>query len=133
MKPEGVATAFVAAINSHQIEALSELMTDGHVFVDSDGSKKIGRQAVCQAWAGYFSIVPDYRIIIDEKLVRGDTVVILGRAEGSLVRDGAIEEENHWSVPVAWRVTVEGARVTLWQVYVNPEVMTRVLERIGSS
>jgi hypothetical protein len=35
-------------------------------------------------------------------------------------------------VPVAWRVQVEGDRVALWQLYVNPEVMQQALERIGS-
>jgi ketosteroid isomerase-like protein len=132
MNPERVAREFVAAVNSHQVEALSELMTEGHVFVDSDGSRKTGRQPVCQAWADYFSMVPDYRIIIEETLARGDTLVVLGRAQGSFFRDGAAEEEPHWSVPVAWRVQVEGDRVALWQLYVNPEVMQQALERIAS-
>ena len=123
----------MAAVNSHQIDALSELMTDDHVFVDSDGSRKAGRQSVCEAWAGYLSMVPDYRIFIDETLVRNDTVVILGRAQGAFSREGAVTPETHWSVPVAWRVKVDGDRVSLWQLYVNPEVMRRALERIGSS
>ncbi len=131
MTPERVARAFVAAINSRQVEALSELMTDDHVFVDSDGSKKTGRQTVGQAWAGYFSMVPDYRIFVEETLARGDTVVILGRAQGTFARKGGVKPETHWSVPVAWRAKIDGDRVSVWQVYVNPEVMARALERIG--
>ena len=132
MTPERVAGEFVAAVNSHQVESLSALMTDGHVFVDSDGSRKVGRQAVCEAWAGYFTMVPDNRIFIEETLVRDDTVVILGRAQGSFAQDGAVDAESHWSVPVAWRVVVDGARVAAWQLYVNPEVMRQALARIGS-
>jgi hypothetical protein len=132
MTAERVATTFVAAINSRQVEALSELMTENHVFVDSDGSKLKGRERVCQAWAGFFAMVPDYRIIIGETLGRDDTVVILGRAEGNFGRNGTTEAEKRWSVPAAWRVVVEGTCVAVWQVYVNPEAMTRMLERLGS-
>lgn len=132
MKPERIAKEFVAAINSHQIANLSALMTDDHVFVDSDGSRNVGRHTVSQAWAAYFSMVPDYRIIIEETLARDDTVVILGRAQGTFRSQDGVRSENHWSVPVAWRAKIDGDRVSVWQVYVNPEVMRQALERIGS-
>ena len=131
MKSEPVVKAFVAAINSRQVEALSELMTDGHVFVDSDGTRLEGRERVTQAWSAFFAMVTDYRIIVGETLVRDDTVVILGRAEGGFRRDETPGEKHQWSVPAAWRAVVDGAHVALWQVYVNPEAMARTLERIG--
>ena len=132
MNPDRVVRAFVAAVNSQQAEALSALMTGDHVFVDSDGSRRVGRDEVCRAWARYFSLVPDYRIFIEETLVRDDTVVILGRAQGTFSREGSAEPNGQWSVPVAWRVKVEGDLVSLWQLYVNPEVMAGALERFGS-
>ena len=41
-------------------------------------------------------------------------------------------QENHWVVPAAWRVVVEGDKVAVWQVYVNPERMVEILNRLNA-
>ena len=124
------ATAFVQAINSADINRLAELMTEDHTFVDSDGQGYSGRDRMRSGWLDYFSMVPDYRIETVDVFSEGTMVVFLGNAEGTFVQKGELKPQNHWKVPAAWRAVVDGPKVALWQVYVNPEPMNKIFNRI---
>lgn len=132
MTPEEVAVSFVEAINSKQIDKLSELMTKDHVFINSDGTEYLGRERMSEGWVEYFAMVPDYRIEVKETLTRGNTVVLLGIATGTFSHQGTLDPMNHWSVPAAWRAVIDGDRISVWQLYVNTEQMRKILERLGS-
>lgn len=120
---------FVDAINRADVDALCDLMSDDHVFVDSDGAKVRGREVMRTGWTGYFSMFPDYRIEAAEVLTAGPTVVLIGTASGTYARGRAPESADRWSVPAAWRAVVRDDRVALWQVFVNPEPVRKILER----
>ena len=124
------ALAFVNAINAGSVSRLSELMTEDHVFIDSDGAENRGKLNMTAGWRGYFEMVPDYRIIIKETFSSGGTVMLAGEAEGTFAQDRILRPENHWRVPAAWRAVIEGDKVALWQVYVNPEAMAIILKRV---
>jgi len=130
MTPQEVATAFIGAINSHAPDRLAALMSGGHVFVDSDGTRERGKSRMLRGWREYFALVPDYRILVEETFAQGPTVVLLGRAEGTLVRKGRLESGNHWRVPAAWRVVIKNDKVAVWQLYVNPEPMEKIIKRV---
>jgi limonene-1,2-epoxide hydrolase len=63
---ESVVQAFIRAINRQDVEALDGLMTEEHRFVDSLGGVTEGREKMRAAWAGYFRMVPDYTIAVEE-------------------------------------------------------------------
>jgi ketosteroid isomerase-like protein len=63
---ENVARAFVRAINRQDVEGLAELMAPEHRFVDSLDNVVEGREKMRAAWSGYFRMVPDYSIAIEE-------------------------------------------------------------------
>src|SRR6185436_1529779 len=46
LSPEQIALEFVASINAHDVERLSQLMSDDHEFVDSLGGSTRGRDAM---------------------------------------------------------------------------------------
>ncbi len=87
---ETVARAFVRAINRHDVDGIAELMTDEHRFVDSLGATVTGRATVRAAWAGYFRMVPDYEIAIEETYCNTPVVVMLGIAQGTYAADGQL-------------------------------------------
>jgi ketosteroid isomerase-like protein len=124
------ARAFVDAINAGSIDKLAAMMTEDHVFIDSDGTKSLGKSRMVAGWSDYFAMVPDYRIIVTGEFRSEGTVVLTGEAEGTFTFDGALRPENHWKVPAAWRAVVEAGKVALWQVYVNPEPMSKILDRL---
>ncbi len=133
MTPTEIAYSFVEAINSGDPDQLSELMTEDHTFIDADGSEHSGRDEMHHGWEKYFSMVPDFRIQVKDALSRDNTVALFGVAEGTFDQDGVLKSENHWVVPAAWRVVVEDGRVAVWQLYVNPEPMVEILNRIEAS
>jgi len=133
MNPLLITFAHVEAINSRDLERISKLMSAKHVFIDSDASEVRDRQKILDGWKAYFAQVPDYRIEIKESFIRDNNVVVLGRASGTFIKNGKLDPENAWSVPAAWRAVIEGNQVAIWQVYVNPEPMVKILEKLGEN
>jgi hypothetical protein len=131
MNPLLIALAHVEAINSRELGRISKLMAADHVFIDSDATEVRDPQKVLAGWSAYFSTVPDYRIDIEEVFVRNNSIVLLGRASGTFITDGELDSENSWSVPAAWRTEIRNNKISLWQVYVNPEPLVNIMERLG--
>lgn len=126
-----MALAFVRAINRQDAEALAVLMTPEHLFVDSLGNVIEGREKMRAGWAGYFRMVPDYSIAVEETICDGPVVVMLGVAEGTYAPDGILRAENRWKTPVALRAQVEDGLVAEWRVYADNEPMRQCAKKSG--
>jgi len=126
---EAVAGAFVRAINRQDADALADLMAEQHRFVDSLGQAVVGREKMRAGWKGYFSLVPDYTITVDETFCDGTIVVLLGTAQGTYAAGGNLKPENRWKTPVALRASVEGDRISEWQVYADNEPMRKLMAK----
>lgn len=126
---KGVALAFVNAINHQSVDGIAGLMTEDHVFVDSLGTRIDGKQQMRIGWEGYFRMVPDYTIVIEETLVDGAAVVMLGTAQGTCSTDGVLRPENKWSTPAAFRALTRGSLVAEWRVYADNEPIRQILAR----
>ena len=97
MKDEtDVALTFNDRINEHDLDGLTDLMTDDHTFVDSEGGVVDGRSACREAWRGFFNEYPDYRNNFTSASSAGEVVTITGRSECSdpllAGRDGQVAE-----------------------------------------
>ena len=121
MTLETVVLQFVDAINHADLGRLATLMTESHIFIDSDGSRVSGRASMLQAWSQYFSMMQDYRVAVQETFRSANTVVLVGTAEGAWAKTATSGGEGRWSVPAAWRAVVDGEAIAVWQVFVNPE------------
>ena len=133
MTPIEVARVFVEAINSGDADRLADLMTEDHTFVDSDGSEHSGRYDMRRGWADYYSMVPDFRIRVQHEASGDDVVALFGVAEGTFADKGELKPENHWRVPAAWRVVVDGDKVAVWHLYVDPTPMVEIYGRVRSN
>jgi ketosteroid isomerase-like protein len=114
-----VVRAFVEGINTHDVVALSRLMTDDHVFVDALDARIQGRAAMADAWKRYFALVPDYWVRVEELVRKGDTVAAFGRAGGTYAPSSFLDPANRWEIPAAWLAEVREGRVSLWRVYAD--------------
>jgi uncharacterized protein (TIGR02246 family) len=128
-----VARSFVRAINRQDADALAALMADEHRFVDSLGTIVTGREAMRAGWHGYFSLVPDYTIAIEETLNDGPVVLMLGVAQGTYAAGGQMKAENRWSTPAAFRAFIEDGKVAEWRVYADNEPIRRLMVRGGDA
>jgi len=128
---KAVADAFVRAINGHNVDALAELMTEGHRFVDSLGNVVAGREKMRAGWAGYFGMVPDYSIAVDETYGDGSAVVMLGVAGGTYAPDGELKAENRWKTGAALRAVIADGKVSEWRVYADNEPIRERMRKKG--
>lgn len=124
-----VVLAFAHAINRQDPEQIATLMTEDHVFIDSLGTRVSGREAMKKGWAGYFRMVPDYTITIEETFANGPIVALLGTAQGTYAGAGMLNPENRWQTPAAWRAVVRGSLVAEWRVYADNEPLRQILVR----
>ncbi len=122
---------FVAAINEHDTNWLTTLMTENHEFVDSLGERVRGRDLMAQGWAKYFTWMPDYKLEIDNMLVQGEIVGMFGTASGTYTVDGQLRPENAWRIPVALRAVVDGERVKKWQIFADNKPVYEIMARVG--
>jgi uncharacterized protein (TIGR02246 family) len=118
---ESVAQAFVRAINRQDVAELADLMAPQHRFVDSLGNVVEGREKMKAGWAGYFRMVPDYSIAIEEIYCDGPVALMLGVAQGTYAPNGELKKENRWRTHVALRAHVEDGLVAEWRVYADNE------------
>jgi ketosteroid isomerase-like protein len=125
--PEIIARAFVNAINAHDVNELAKLMSEKHRFIDSLRTVVQGRKQMRDGWTGYFRMVPDYTVLVEETFSDGPTVVMLGLARGTYSKHGRVSVENSWQTPAAWRAHVENDKVTEWRVYADNEPIRRLM------
>jgi ketosteroid isomerase-like protein len=119
----------VNAINHHDVDEVSNLMSDDHRFVDSLGTVVQGREKMRDGWAGYFHMVPDYTVTIHETFSAGPVAVMLGVACGTYVKDGPALPKNHWQTPAAWRAQVEDGKIIEWRVYADNEPIRQLMAK----
>jgi uncharacterized protein (TIGR02246 family) len=131
MTPADVVLAFIDAINGRDVDSLCRLMTDDHLFVDSGGAEHRGRETMRSGWHGYFAMVPDYTIEVQEVVADGPVVVVVGTARGTYAADGKLDPANRWSTPAAWRAEMTGRRVATWQVFADNEPLRQIMRRYG--
>jgi ketosteroid isomerase-like protein len=117
----------VDALNHQSVDELTGLMTEDHVFIDSLGTRFEGRDMMKTGWAGYFSMVPDYTITIEETYSDGPVVVMLGTAQGTCSVDGRLLPGNRWETPAAWRALIRGSLVAGWRVYADNEPIRQLV------
>jgi ketosteroid isomerase-like protein len=118
---------FVDAINRHDMEALLDLMSEDHKFINSMGEVFTGWKGMHKGWREYFSMVPDYRVEISEMFSSGNTVVILGKASGTYTANGKLREEYYWEISAAWRAVVEQGQIKEWQVFADTEPLRKLI------
>lgn len=125
--PLAVVMQFVEQINARDVDALCNLMTEDHIFIDSTGAQSAGREAICEGWKGYYAMFPDYQISISETFEQGDTVALFGKAGGTYAVNGKLLPENYTEGPAAWRAVVRQGQVAVWQVYADNEPVWKII------
>ena len=113
-------TKFVTAINNHDPDAITALMTPAHRFIDSLGNRVEGAETMRSGWRGYFAICPDYRIEIADLLAADDIILATGTAAGTI-------DDTPWTTPAAWRAVSRDGLVQEWQVFADNKPVYDIL------
>jgi ketosteroid isomerase-like protein len=126
---ESVVQAFIRAINRQDVDAIADLLTEQHRFIDSMGTLFEGRETLRRGWTKYFQLVPDYTVAIEETFSDGPVIVMLGMAQGTYAPNGDLKPENHWTTPTAFRAFVEDGKVAEWRVYCDNEPVRQTMAK----
>jgi hypothetical protein len=113
---------FVSAINSHNIEALTALMSDGHLFVDSLGNRVEGAARMQTGWRSYFTMCPDYWLRLDTVISEVGTFLAVGAAGGTI-------DAFPWRTPAAWKAIIHEGKVLEWHVFADNKPVYEILAR----
>ena len=124
-----VVLRFVDAINEHNLEELTELMTDDHIFVDTLGRRINGVRKIQETWQKFIDMFPDYTVSVTEIFQKGTIIGIFGRASGTYTLRGKGVSEGHWEIPAAWKAIVKDGRIALWQIIADFEPVRQILSR----
>ncbi len=74
---------FIHAINCANVIKMCDLMAIYHIFIDSQDNRTIGKETMRQAWMGYFTLFPDYKIEVTQTIEKGSFICILGYASAA--------------------------------------------------
>jgi ketosteroid isomerase-like protein len=127
--PADIVLAFIRAINRHEIATLTNLMTPDHEFVDSLGVVARGSDKMRQAWIAYFFMIPDYSIEVTGVFSQGTSVVLTGKASGTVAARGELPPANRWEIPMAAQAEVREGRIARWQVFADNDPVRQILNR----
>jgi len=108
--PKLIALQFNEYINNQDINGLSNLMTEDHIFID--------RKGVCygdmvNGWKEFFNNFPTYKNYFTRVESRDNLVILIGYARWS--KDSS--EEDH----AIWTAIIEDDLVTEWHIYEDTE------------
>jgi len=121
---------FIESINSANVDRIYNLITNDHVFVDSQDNKMIGKENIKKAWIGYFSLFPDYKIEITDTLQNDSLIVMLGYASGTYkTNKGSSDNNNYWRIPASWKAIVVNEKIKCWQVYADNSVVLDIINK----
>ena len=116
---------FIKAINAADVEGIYNLLTDDHVFTDSQNNKIVGKDAMKQAWIEYYKLFPDYHIEINDVLVKNDIVVVTGYANATYKNLKHESKDNSWIIPACFKAIIKDNKIELWQIFAD---MTKAYE-----
>jgi ketosteroid isomerase-like protein len=115
---------FVAQINAHDPSGIVALCAPNHVFTDSLGSILSGHERLKEAWAGYFSLFPDFRVEVEAAVAQDAVVLACGFASATYAAS-----QKKWRIPAAWRAKVVGGYIAEWQVYADNKPVYELLSQ----
>jgi ketosteroid isomerase-like protein len=108
--PKLIVLQFNECINKQDIQGLSSLMTDDHVFIDSSNEVHKGKDFMVKGWIEFFRLYPDYvnHFLIVES--RDHLVLVIGYSTCSYKPlDG----------PALWTAETENDLVAEWRVFLD--------------
>jgi ketosteroid isomerase-like protein len=119
-EPRDVFTRLLDRINAGDVDGIGELLVEDHRFVDALGREVLGRDAMCEAWRGYFSLFPSYRIDAHTVISDGDHAAAFGEASGG-------NDHASWSTRAAWLARIDGDRIAEWTIYCDVQAQLRAM------
>jgi hypothetical protein len=123
-----IVNGFVKAINNHNVNQIFNLISDGHLFIDGQDNKHIGKEGM-EGWKSYFELFPDYRIEIADIVDNDPVFGLFGYAEGTFKGVKNESNSNFWRTPASWKAIVKNGKILHWQVYCDYSGLFKIIDK----
>jgi len=120
---------YIEAINDANTDKICTLLSDDHIFIDSQDNRFVGVENMRIGWTRYFEMFPDYKIEINESFENGSTLCLFGYASGTYNNFKNKENSNFWRIPAAWKAIIKDNKIQLWQVYADNSIVINIINR----
>ena len=114
-----IVKSFIDAINQGNVTQLSDMMTEDHTLIDTNGKISSGRENMIRGWEAYFRSFPDYNVKVESILQDGKIIAVFGSCFGTYNGKRGLVPENRIEMPAAWKAIVKNDKIKLWQVYAD--------------
>jgi len=104
------ALLFNECINTGDLDGLCTLMTEDHVFIDTEHDEVSGSENLRDCWRRFFNDHPDYRNRFQLMRSTGSNVSAMGYSTCN---------EEELSGPALWSVVIVDDRVAEWRVWMD--------------
>lgn len=106
-KSKTLVARFVAATNAHDVEAMSDLVTDDYTYIDSWREGVTGRDLVMDGARRMFAADPGFHIEVESSSYSDPFVLMRGWANSSIPEVGRRR--------AVWRARCEDGLISEWQ------------------
>lgn len=110
MTPKEVFEHFVDAVNRHDGQAIANLLTADHRFINAAGNELKGSDTAKAEWLDYFDVFANYQVEISQIFTEGNTVAAFGSVAGNV---GAAR----WNIPASWKAVITDGKIAEMQLY----------------
>jgi len=120
-------TAFIAAINNHELEKMVGIMADGMVFIDAQDKRITGLEENKKAWEQYFAKFPDYTVEQVTAMQENNTISITGYASGSFGGKG--DSTSSFKIPLSILSKVLDGKISEWRVFSDTKIPHEIIQK----
>lgn len=106
--PKIIALLFNECINNQDIDRLTDLMTEGHTFIDRKGEIDEGKESMTKGWINFFKQFPEYKNTFTRVESTNDFVILIGYADWSK------DSDRDYAI---WTAKIENDKVAEWRIY----------------
>lgn len=119
--PTSIALQFNECITNADLNGLSGLMTEDHVFCDTANNRIEGKDNnIAQAWKPFFHLYPGYQNIFENIIARGSTIIMQGY---SICPDEILN-----NVRAIWVAEIINNKVDSWYIYSDTKENREMLD-----
>ena len=126
---KAIVISFVKAINDHDVDEISNLMSEDHIFIDGLGNKSVGKKGMKEGWTAYYELFPDYQIEITDIIENVSAIGLFGYASATYKNLANKSNSNFWRTPASWKAIVENKKIKHWQVYCDYSNLLKIIEK----
>jgi ketosteroid isomerase-like protein len=126
---KAIVIGFVKAINDHDVNEIVNLMSEDHIFIDSQNNKSVGKKGMKEGWEGYYELFPDYQIEISDITENKSLIGLFGYVNATYKNKTNKLNSNFWRTPASWKAIVENNKIKHWQVYCDYSDLFKIIDK----